>query len=564
MSRSSSSSASIALTDPQIRWHLKEMLTHLPQFSWRCLKVIPKGGGLVPMQLTSVQLRIHREAEDQVRRTGMVRKIILKPRRAKVTTYIAARAFHRAMTTVGTFSRILTHELKASEFVFKMFQNFYDNLPIVSDFSLKPETVYSTKREISFAAPLTSSLLVDTVGESTARSGATHFLHGSEAAYWKMAKKAWNSMAKTLPPLAGTEGWIESTANGRSGWFYEQWKRAVEGKSKYEPIFIAWYEDTDNVMQPPENFRMTRAEEVLSVKYKLTPEQVYWRRYAIEEECSGDEDTFKQDYPSTPEEAFLLSGSSYLPINVLQKVESCERKPLACGQMSLTVEHDGSSRSSFLPYSHQWSDRTAPLSIWRFPEAKRPYVIFVDIGGTQSTSDYTAAVVLDHYTGEYVAEWYGHGDPDEVAAQMDLLGRWYNDALLCIERNPGRMNFGPAVIKSLILAEYPNLYKQMLADREKDDETEVVGWWTGSTNRNQIIGAILRVCRDAQKGDGTIRSKNLIGELGTLIKSQRSRIEAAEGEHDDLCMAFGGAHVLRQVIEPTSMDDEESRTFVRF
>ena len=40
----------------------------------------------------------------------------------------------------------------------------------------------------------------------------------------------------------------------------------------------------------------------------LTPEQMNWRKYTINNKCQGDVELFMQEYPSTPEEAFIASG----------------------------------------------------------------------------------------------------------------------------------------------------------------------------------------------------------------------------------------------------------------
>ena len=47
---------------------------------------------------------------------------------------------------------------------------------------------------------------------------------------------------------------IESTANGVTGVFYDLWKGAVEGTNGYVPVFIPWYVDPEYREPVPANF----------------------------------------------------------------------------------------------------------------------------------------------------------------------------------------------------------------------------------------------------------------------------------------------------------------------
>ena len=43
-------------------------------------------------------------------------------------------------------------------------------------------------------------------------------------------------------------------------------------------------------------------------EHDLTIYQMNWRRHTLMNKCGGDEDKFKQEYPLTPDEAFITSG----------------------------------------------------------------------------------------------------------------------------------------------------------------------------------------------------------------------------------------------------------------
>jgi len=111
---------------------------------------------------------------------------------------------------------------------------------------------------------------------------------------------------------------IESTAEGKSGLFYEMWKTANEYKSElgpfdFQPIFLSWTADPDcNIDQEREiddelNRYFIKLEDSLGAE--LLDTQKWW--YAAKKIELGED--MKQEYPATAEEAFeqSLEGTYY-------------------------------------------------------------------------------------------------------------------------------------------------------------------------------------------------------------------------------------------------------------
>ena len=108
---------------------------------------------------------------------------------------------------------------------------------------------------------------------------------------------------------------IESTAEGRTGLFYEMWRKAEEiqllGKEltplDFQAIFLSWLEDTDcNLdyeVEIPEHLQkyFEKIEKELNVKLADTQKWWYVKKY---EELGDD---IKQEYPTTAEEAFTAT-----------------------------------------------------------------------------------------------------------------------------------------------------------------------------------------------------------------------------------------------------------------
>ena len=98
---------------------------------------------------------------------------------------------------------------------------------------------------------------------------------------------------------------IESTANGFGNPFHTMWDGAVKGINGFVPFFSAWFETDEYRTEPPEGFERTYEEIELAERFGLDDAQLYWRRLKI---GANGPDMFKQEYPATPEEAFLASG----------------------------------------------------------------------------------------------------------------------------------------------------------------------------------------------------------------------------------------------------------------
>ena len=75
-------------------------------------------------------------------------------------------------------------------------------------------------------------------------------------------------MTQAVPNKKGTAIFVESTANGVSGIFYDLWKGAVDGTNGYVPVFIPWFMDPEYRETVPSNFEITPEETELSKKVR--------------------------------------------------------------------------------------------------------------------------------------------------------------------------------------------------------------------------------------------------------------------------------------------------------
>jgi hypothetical protein len=153
----------------------------------------------------------------------------------------------------------MTHKAESTAALFDMTKRYYENTPD----ALRPSTKYSSKRELKFDK-LDSGYMVATAGgEAVARGETLTLAHLSELAFWPKsnAKALLSGILDAIPNTKGTAVFIESTANGVSGEFYDFWKKAEAGENGYIPIFLPWFIQDEYREPVPEGFERTPTEE---------------------------------------------------------------------------------------------------------------------------------------------------------------------------------------------------------------------------------------------------------------------------------------------------------------
>jgi hypothetical protein len=443
-----------------------------------------------------------------------------------------------------------------------MYKTFYENLPP----ELTPLTKYSNSQEMLFENPtndveekrrnpgLQSRVRVASARNiSTGRSMTIHNLHASEVAFWADAKTLMTGLMQTIPESPNTMIIIESTANGVGGWFYDTWQQAVRGENDFTPIFLPWYLDENYTMNfNDESEREEFIKQVNSViidkdgreihteewelieearknwDIELTYEQLNWRRYAIRNKCNNDIEMFHQEYPSTPEEAFVASGRPRFSIPAIR-----EYLKKATKGMRGYLEWNPDKSVRFV------EDAKGYLEIWKKPEPERFYCIGSDVAEGLVTGDYSVGtVVSDDF--DIHAIWHGHIDPDLLGEELVKLAVYYNDGYLGVERN----NHGLTTLKAIQRLEYWNIYYQKTYDKIADKITQSMGWGTTSKTKPLMIDKLAEFVREKWLG---IKSKELLMELLTYVIDDKGSTNAQEGCHDDRVMSL--AIALQLVLE---------------
>jgi hypothetical protein len=176
-------------------------------------------GSLTPFRFNPAQQELHRVTEEQKAKTGRVRVIVLKARQLGVSTYVAARFYHKTIRNAGLRTIIIGHEKRASTNLFQLVKRFHEHMP--DDY--RPSIGTSNAEELLFDKIDSGYLVSVATGEGAARSATAQVLHASEAAFWPDLPEQMAALMQTVPDIDGTEIIIETTANGYND-FHKLWR----------------------------------------------------------------------------------------------------------------------------------------------------------------------------------------------------------------------------------------------------------------------------------------------------------------------------------------------------
>lgn len=502
-----------------------------------------KNNQIVPFRLNSAQMRLL-ETIRQLQEEGKpIRIIILKSRQMGFSTLTEGLIYFRTSTRKNVNSMIITHKDDATSNLFNMSKLFQERNPIA------PMQKTSNAKELIFENPtknraekirrpgLKSKIKCTTAGgKGVGRSDTFTNVHASEFAFWPGdPAETFSGLMQAVPNTAESMVIIESTANGFD-FFKKIWDGAVSGENDFFPFFAAWYE-MDEYRMPYHGEELTDEEKEMQEAFGLDNEQIMWRRWCIRNNCGNSLDKFHQEYPSMPEEAFIATGTCIfnsaaiiLRLKALEEMEAPRCGRFTFAEEVLGLDHIILREREFV------EDEKGEITIFREPEAGRPYTIGGDTAG--EGSDYFTAQVLDNITGEPVARLHWQNcDEDEYAKQLYCLGRWYNDALMAVE-----VNYSTHPQKVLEFLRYPRFYVREIMDTYTGKLRKSYGFHTNGKTRPQLVALLVEFLRDDLH---LIHDRSTLQECLTFVRNERGRAEAQQGEHDDLVMGLGIALMAR-------------------
>lgn len=246
--------------------------------------------------------------------------IVLKARQLGMTTFIDLFLLDEVLFNKNKHAAIIAHTLEDAQVIFRDKIQFpWENLPawLKQMYQADSENI----RELRFSNG--SSIRVAT----SVRSGTLQYLHISEFGRicQKYPEKADEIVTGSLNAVHPEQIiFIESTAKGREGHFYEMSKKAMadavqvkKGTIKLTPLdyrffFFPWWKDTSYVLHsdtPLPTYVVDYGKKLAGEGINLSHDQLVW--WWKKHETQKDE--MYSEYPSTPDEAFKASveGSYY-------------------------------------------------------------------------------------------------------------------------------------------------------------------------------------------------------------------------------------------------------------
>lgn len=236
--------------------------------------------------------------------------VILKARQIGISTMICMLFLDRCLFNANLSAGIIAHTKEDAEAMFKRVKFAYDLLPEQLRNVITADN--DTAQMIKFSNG--SSLRVGT----SLRSSTFQYLHISEfgkicAKYPDKAREIVTGALNTV--AAGQYIFIESTAEGRDGYFYDICKQAQINKLQNKKLskldfkfhFYPWFgEEAYKIgsVFPVTNEMQQYFDHLSSININLTEEQKNW--YINKQHTQGDD--MRREYPSTPEESWETSN----------------------------------------------------------------------------------------------------------------------------------------------------------------------------------------------------------------------------------------------------------------
>lgn len=529
--------------DPDLRVKKRDLIEAFLDHATFCresLRVLDRGGSRIPFEQWPSQVKLNELILKQRRAGKPVRIVALKTRRSGFTLGSCSQMFRDVIRRPGRKATIIADKMKPAGLeAFGYLRGFYENYEPIQRHEMQtalPElTGLSEGQHIKMVGDRAIDLLSAEGRE--VRGGGRHFVLGDEVAFWEAPEITLPGLLNMVPlDLVDTTIILQSTANGIGGEFWKLWQTACDpnNQSGWVPLFFGWLEHPLSVMPVEDPARLqgslNEEERVLLTMHNASLENLRWRRHAIETVCGGSVDMFHQEYPTTPEEAFLTSGRPALDGKAIARQTGMNGKR---GEMQ-TIEEFPRTRAIFTMREH------GVLEIFQLPQQGREYIAGMDPskGIDVSTAkrgedpDYSAMPIADAGTGEEVAMLRARLRPAAFARYGAILGAFYNYAFLVPENNDA------GFIDALMGTSYP-LERVYTMERDPTDSRsarlEEYGFETTTLTRSWLVNAIDEALMD---GSVSIHSHVTLSELRTFVIKPNGKAEHAVGCHDDTVLAW--------------------------
>lgn len=347
--------------------------------------------------------------------------------------------------------------------------------------------------------------------------------------------KAKEIIRGTIPAVPdGGRVTIESTAEGKTGSFHDifwdswNWQLAhpdqKQHNRQYKAHFYNWRWDVQEISKNKILIPLSHMPTYFSdyqKEHKLTDQEVTYL-FKKWEGLGKDFEALRQEYPTTPKEAFEASTNLFFDPSALQLQEQFKREFKTQGA-------------------------------WRIYEERKPNHIYA-IGADPSEGlglDNAAAGIWDfsYLRPKLVAVFENdHTDPDMFAYELKAAGLNYNTALICVERN----NHGhTTLIKLREIYPEQQIYCEVRLGSLEEKETDKFGW-------PQNVSTKSKMCFDFKTALNEmaveIPDEVCLNQLSTYEKTDVGKIKKEKDQkyHWDLPIAVMLGYQMKDYVSPVT------------
>lgn len=338
---------------------------------------------------------------------------------------------------------------------------------------------------------------------------------------------------------------LESTAKGVGNYFHRTWLAAKKGKNEYTPVFVPWYM-IDFYQRPVHEgyvafIRSMSEYEKMLFGFGATLEAIAYYRDMATYDFGDNPKGLKNEYPSTPEEAFQSSGKNFYPDEYVERLRMGVEDPKIIGEIC-GREQTGKEALEDIKIVPQ---SNGCLKVWKDRDNKKPmdyrYLVVVDIGGRSAKADNSVICVFDRYwmhdgqgVPEVVAEWAGHCDWDILAWKAAQIATYYDHALLVVESNTLEMKGSEGnhfnTLLSEIAEDYDNMYRRTRDEQLVKGGTIHYGFQTNHSTKPMVCDYELMCLREDMYIE---RCQEAVDEHRTFEVKDNGELGAVEGNRDD-------------------------------
>lgn len=551
------------LTNEFVLEHANQFLNDYEFYAKYNLTLSDKYGDLIDFEFNPMQKRLWNLVNEKLHKKQPIRFIVLKARQLGSSTFFAGLLYWLVSTQENRNGLIVAHDLMSSQMLGNKVKNYW----LRSHKILKPNASKVNRSEIYFGSSveevdktgnlgLDSRVLIQTADNPMlARSLTVHYALLSEAGLYGdlgiSLTERMGPLSIAVPLQPNTAIILESTAKGE-GEFSEYWYDENNG---YEKIFVSWVADPDYRIEDYDYFELddrpesrygdeVALREIVIKELKFwypentdhewltneTKARLAWRRKVIDSNLNGDKLKFAQEYPSTPEDAFLYSSSCVFDTNRISELQSFIKEnniePNCYRYNHDPYSFDTTNSFYLAKYGH--------LRMFEEPLPGVKYLIGADGAQGIDKGDHSSIVVLkyDNVLTE-VASFNDTVTPEQFARIIYSLYRMYNNAYIVPERND-KGGFS-AIIDLVNYYGCTNMYYKLDPLTFKKSGEIKWGWDTNQLNRSILISDTNSML---QNGDLYIYSNQILDQMKHFVLDRNGKAQASSGHHDDLVFAL--------------------------